>query len=95
MVGFGGITKKPLAGAERLNLYFRLSPSVWGRGLATEIGRESIKIAASLPWDNRIFALVRPSNLASISVLRKLGMAVVGEVDDVPGAEPSLLFLLE
>lgn len=95
VVGFGGITKKFLAEAERLNLYFRLSTSVWGRGLATEIGTASVSMAASLPGDNRIFALVRPSNLPSITVIRKLGMTAVSEVDDVPGAEPSLLFSLK
>jgi len=92
IIGFGGIMRKMLAGEQRLNLYFRLAPSVWGRGIATEIGREALKLAAGMPSDNRAFALVRPDNAPSIAVIRKLGMAPVGEVDDVPGAEPSLLF---
>jgi len=92
VVGFGGLTKKLVAGAHRLNLYFRLAPWVWGRGIATEIGLEAIRSAVAIPGDNRVFALVRPGNLSSLCVLRKLGMAAEGVLDDIPGEAPSLLF---
>lgn len=39
VIGFGGIAFRPVGGEVQLNLYFRLSPTVWGRGLATELAR--------------------------------------------------------
>jgi len=92
VIGFGGVMRKTIAGAQRLNLYFRLAPTVWGRGIATELGREALKAAADIPGNSRVYALVRPDNAPSIGVIRKLGMMAAGEIDDVPGAKPSLLF---
>lgn len=92
VVGFGGIMRKTVAGAARLNLYFRLAPHVWGRGLATELGRSALDQASRVEESRETYALVRPDNLQSIAVIRKLGLVLVGEVDDVPGSGPSLLF---
>jgi RimJ/RimL family protein N-acetyltransferase len=39
-----------------------------------------------------VHAIVRPANLASSHVLRKIGMPEIGTLDDVPGKAPSLLF---
>lgn len=91
VVGFGGIALRPVGGVERPNLYFRLSPRVWGRGIATELARAAID--SSTPGRD-VFALVRPDNAPSIAVLRKLGFAEAEAVDDVPGAAPSLMFIL-
>jgi RimJ/RimL family protein N-acetyltransferase len=88
VIGFGGINQKVLAERMRLNLYFRFSPSAWGRGLATELGRAALSTAGA----DEVFALVRPENAPSIRVIQKLGMNLVGSVDDVVGFPPSLLF---
>lgn len=92
VIGFGGVSDKSLANATRSNLYFRFSPDVWGRGLATELGRSALDYALTAAGRSQVFARVRPDNAPSIAVIRKLGMALFGEVDDVPGARPSLLF---
>lgn len=90
VVGFGGIALRPVGGHERPNLYFRLSPLIWGRGLATELGRAAL---AHIAPGRDVFALVRPDNAPSIAVLGKLGFEPADAIEDVPGAAPSLLFI--
>lgn len=90
VIGFGGIAFRPVGGEVQLNLYFRLSPTVWGRGLATELAQAAL---AGAPPGRDVFALVRPDNAPSIAVLRKLAFDQFGAIDDVPGAAPSLLFV--
>ena len=92
VIGFGGIRQKLIEGETRLNLGFRFAPSAWGRGLATELGRAVLGSAEGRPDGGTVFAVVRPDNAPSIKVIQKIGMELVGEVDDVPRAPPSLLF---
>lgn len=92
VVGFGGVARKTIDGADRLNLYFRFSPQVWGQGLATELGRYALGEALESEAGERVFALVRPDNALSIKVLRKLRMREVDKIDDVQGLPPSLLY---
>jgi RimJ/RimL family protein N-acetyltransferase len=92
-IGMGGINHRSYGGELRVNLGYRLACEAWGRGYATELGREALRLAfdeLSLPEVN---ALVRPANLASQAVLRKLGMQANGLIDDVPGEASSLLFI--
>ena len=92
IIGFGGITKKVIDGIERLNLYFRFAQAVWGRGLATELGHYAMDEASKLGDHSQVVALVRPDNTPSIKVLCKLGMTPIGQIDDVAGRPPSLLY---
>lgn len=92
IIGFGGVANRPIAGEIRLNLYFRFSPAVWGRGLATEMASHALAAVRSRGIARPVHALVRPDNLASIAVLKRLGMVMIAEVDDVPEHPPSLLF---
>lgn len=92
IIGFGGVANRPVAGAIRLNLYFRFGPAVWGRGLATEMAGQALAAARSRDVARPVHALVRPDNHASIAVLKRLGMVMIAEVDDVPEHPPSLLF---
>jgi ribosomal-protein-alanine N-acetyltransferase len=41
---------------------------------------------------SEIFAFVRPQHLASRRVLEKAGLTECGELDDVPGSPPSILY---
>ena len=58
---------------------FELSPSYWGRGLATEGAREGVRAGfeeAGLP---RIISVTHPDHRASRHVMEKCGLAFQGE----------------
>jgi RimJ/RimL family protein N-acetyltransferase len=74
LIGNCGIRRMTVRGAPVLNLMYRFHPSAWGRGYATEAAR------AAFNWTSRnlpgqvVVARVRPGNLASQGVARKIGL---------------------
>lgn len=93
VAGFGGLAWRDYGGIERLNLGYRFGTSAWGRGYATELGRASLAHAFGTLGEPAVYALVRPSNTASVRVLEKIGMRRAGDLDDVPGHARSLVFV--
>lgn len=55
-------------------IYFKLKPSFWGRGLATEIAKALVKAGFEYFKLHRVEAGVATGNVASIRVLEKIGM---------------------
>jgi RimJ/RimL family protein N-acetyltransferase len=53
---------------------WRLSSDVWGRGLATEGGRAGIEYGFDKLGLERIISIIDPENSASLRVAAKLGM---------------------
>lgn len=53
-------------------------PEFWGQGLATEFGREMIRVGFEELALRRIFATAHRDNAASIRVMEKLSMTYVG-----------------
>jgi ribosomal-protein-alanine N-acetyltransferase len=76
LVGEAGL--QALEGGPDVELTYTLARTAWGRGLATEAAR------AALAWGfeglrmERIVAVADPRNRASLRVLEKLGMTLVG-----------------
>lgn len=93
VIGFGGVAWRDYAGVERLNLGYRFAADAWGRGYATELGHAALRYTFDELRLPDVYAMVRPSNLASIRVLEKLGMRRAGDLDDVPGRARSLVFV--
>lgn len=58
---------------------YTLARSVWGRGLATEVGRLCVAVAFTELDLPELSGLVDPRNAASIRVLDKLGFRFRGE----------------
>lgn len=58
---------------------FKLSPASWGRGYATELGRQLLREAFAKTNVKGIYGMVWPENAASRRVLEKLGMRRMGE----------------
>lgn len=79
VIGFCGL--KRLASGE-VDLGYRLERSAWGRGLATEGARASLRYGFERLALPVIIGLAMPENLASLRVLEKVGMARVGMVED-------------
>lgn len=63
----------PLSNKKGYELLYALTPTVWGKGYATEAATATINYAKKhYDWD-QIFAMVYPKNIASKKVLTKLG----------------------
>jgi RimJ/RimL family protein N-acetyltransferase len=58
---------------DALNVSYHLHPTVWGRGFATEVVRESLTFAFQELKAARVMGLARPGNPASRRVLEKCG----------------------
>jgi RimJ/RimL family protein N-acetyltransferase len=77
-VGFVGICH-PLwfpAWAHGVEVGWRLHPDVWGRGYATEAGREALRAGFEELGLKEIVAFVHPDNDRSAAVTRRLGMTL-------------------
>lgn len=95
VIGFGGLLWRKLPGyPDGLHLGYRLAYDAWGKGFATELGNVALGLAKELGFSN-VLAVVAPNHAASIRVVEKLGLRQVGDVDDMPGRPPSLVFKAE
>ncbi len=59
-----------------INLYWRLLPDYWGKGLAGNLGWHALDIARSVTHlsDELIVARMLPGNAGSVRVAEKLGL---------------------
>ncbi|HJZ80101.1 MAG TPA: GNAT family N-acetyltransferase [Pyrinomonadaceae bacterium] len=69
-VGYGGL--RSLFGTPEV--VYHLVKRHWGQGFATEVGRASLNFGFNVRGFARIVAIAKPENLASIHVMKKLGM---------------------
>src|SRR2546422_4149694 len=69
-VGFGGL--RSLLGTPEVVYHF--ATAHWGKGLATELARASLRFGFEDRGFDRIVAVAKPENRASIHVMQKLGM---------------------
>ncbi|WP_200896647.1 GNAT family N-acetyltransferase [Chromobacterium vaccinii] len=44
IIGFGGLNYSDYGGQDRLSLGYRFAPSAWGRGLASEMARQALRV---------------------------------------------------
>ncbi|CAI0999173.1 GNAT family N-acetyltransferase [Serratia grimesii] len=92
IIGFGGISWRPLGAQRTVNLGYRFDTQVWGSGLATELAQASLEFGFEHLRLAEISAIVREKNRASCRVLEKAGLRLVDTLDDVPGDAPSLVY---
>jgi DNA mismatch repair protein MutS len=64
---------------DNLEFGWRLKRHCWNRGIATEAVRAILKVVCSNPAIRVISSIADPDNLASIGVMKKLGMHYVGK----------------
>ena len=79
LVGIAGL--QPLDGGPEVELTYALVPGAWGRGYATEAGAAALAFAFEEAGLDRVLAIARPENGASLAVLRKLGLRPLGEAE--------------
>jgi RimJ/RimL family protein N-acetyltransferase len=77
-IGFIGLQTMsfPLPGVSQpaVEIGWRLTPEVWGRGLATEGARAVLQVAFTQMQLAEVVAIAVPANLPSRRVMEKLGM---------------------
>ena len=69
-VGLGGL--RSLFGTPEV--VYHLAKAHWGKGFATELGRAALRFGFEQRGFDRIVAIAKPPNTASIRVMKKLGM---------------------
>lgn len=74
LVGFGGVALLDFAGREVLNLYFRLTPPMWGKGYATELGVRAVQLATEHLAGLPIVARTRADNGSAAATAIRCGL---------------------
>lgn len=69
-VGYGGLRML----IDTPEVVYHLATARWGMGLATEIATASLRYGFEEKGFERIVAIAKPENLASIRVMQKIGM---------------------
>jgi RimJ/RimL family protein N-acetyltransferase len=81
-IGFIGLLHQhdwPI-GEHKTEVGWRLDRAYWGRGLATEGARASVRYGFEELGLERIISIINPQNLASRRVAEKAGLTLHGEV---------------
>ena len=96
LVGRGGLSRLPASSSQARSIAALIADPAWardrlevgwavigafrGRGLATEIGREGLRFAATDLGTDRVVAFTERHNWASRHVMERLGMGLRGEI---------------
>jgi RimJ/RimL family protein N-acetyltransferase len=72
-VGRSVVQHNLVAGRSEVEIGWAVVRELWGRGIATELGRHA-RAAATEAGFERVVAFTRPDNLASRRVMEKLGL---------------------
>ena len=83
IVGWCGLG--PLGFApEEIEIYYGLIPDCWGRGITTEAAKAVLDFAFKATKLEKIVAIVRPENGASIRVIEKIGLVYQKTLENLP-----------
>lgn len=74
--GQAGVMRRQIDGRERHYLAYLIRKDLWGNGYATEAARCVVDYAFNDLGIEKVEALIRPDNTASVRVAEKLGMQV-------------------
>jgi ribosomal-protein-alanine N-acetyltransferase len=77
--GRAGLAASTIGGEDVVELVWTITPTLWGRGLATEAGTAALATAATLGV-GEVVAVTLPANRASQRVMEKLGLRWDGDV---------------
>lgn len=91
-LGFCGAKTVKFRGAEVLNLFYRLTPSAWGDGIASEAATAVVAWARTQEPTKKIIARVRPENTASARVATKAGLRRAPELDETGADGPDEIY---
>lgn len=74
IIGYCGLAVEILDGQEIIEIGYRLDEPFWGKGFATEAASAALQHSFKNLKIAEIIGIVSPENVASVRVLKKLGM---------------------
>jgi RimJ/RimL family protein N-acetyltransferase len=92
VVGTGGCALR--VGTSWWNLYYRLTPSAWGRGLAAELVTAAIDAAHAVDPDRPVIAYLLEHNVESRGRAEKAGLSLVWRGPDAGNPDPAAVRLV-
>jgi RimJ/RimL family protein N-acetyltransferase len=90
--GRGGLRRMIIGGSEEVEVGYGFLPEFWGRGLATELAAESVRVGFEVLGLSELVSMTLPSNRASRRVMEKVGFRY--ERDVVHAGLPHVLYRL-
>jgi RimJ/RimL family protein N-acetyltransferase len=78
-IGYTGLRHADVAGRPEVELMWFLDPDHWGKGYATEMAREAVRVAFEVLELDELVAQTVTVNHASRAVMERLGMTEAGE----------------
>jgi [ribosomal protein S5]-alanine N-acetyltransferase len=81
IIGIAGVKAGRLRGREIWNLYYRFTPTAWGKGLAGEAAREALAAAHEHDQSRTVVVRTRPANAAAQRLAERIGMSRRSELD--------------
>ncbi|MEJ5946375.1 GNAT family protein [Pseudokineococcus basanitobsidens] len=94
VIGVCGVKRMTSADRPVWNLLYRLEPSVWGRGVATEAAATVVDRARHHPLGLPVTARVRPANHASARVALAAGLERTPRLDTCGEDGPDEVYLV-
>jgi RimJ/RimL family protein N-acetyltransferase len=91
-IGRGGLRALTLEGRDEVEVGYALMASHWGRGLATELARESVRVGFAVLDRTDLVSFTLPTNRASQHVMEKAGF--VYERDGLHADLPHVFYRL-
>ena len=79
-IGRGGLRYATVEGREEVEVGYGMRAEHWGRGLATELARESVRVGFTEIQRPDLVCFTLPSNSASRRVMEKVGFRYVRDV---------------
>ncbi len=92
-IGRGGLRRVVVGGAPEVEIGYALMPEHWGRGLASELARECVRVGFDVLCECALVAFTLPTNAASRRIVERLGFAY--ERDVIWAGMPHVLYRLE
>lgn len=76
VIGFCGLSRVELDGAQEIEIGYRLAPGMWGQGLASEAAEAALEYGFSRCRIDSIIAIIATRHVASACVAEKVGFSI-------------------
>ncbi|MDY7544512.1 MULTISPECIES: GNAT family N-acetyltransferase [unclassified Cryobacterium] len=94
VIGFGGIRAMNWRGRQVYNLYYRLAPAAWGRGLASELVAAAVERWHEFGENRPLVAYTTADNLPSQRTAVKGGLTRRPDLDEVTNTYTDVVFAI-